>query len=90
MEKSKLESVSFSYERMIGCKRIKPAYQEKIIPAKEVEKLLNNLRGFYTENPTYQTGLVQIAVPALKVDQGAYLCCRYSTGEIRYWAEKPL
>jgi len=89
MEKSKLESVSFSYERMIGCKRIKPAYQEKIIPAKEVEKLLNNLRGFYTENPTYQTGLVQIAVPALKVDQGAYFITYNDTVENIIVTSKP-
>lgn len=72
MEKSRPESISFSYEQMIGPCRCKPAYREKIVPAEEVEKFLNNLKGFYTENPTYQTGLVQVAVPALQVDRGAY------------------
>ena len=72
MDELTQEAISFSYERMIGCRKRKSEYEKKIIPAEEVKKLLANLKGFYCENPEYQTGLVQIAVPALKVDQGAY------------------
>ncbi len=71
MDELKQEAISFSYERMLG-NRYRPDNDVKVVPEEEVQKLLNNLRGFYTENPTYHTGLVQIAVPALKVDRGAY------------------
>ena len=73
MESLNQDEVHFSFSECVAMQKPKRQQEkEKYSPEQKIQVWLENLEGFYANNPEYELGIVQVGIPALKTETCFY------------------